>query len=170
MSTVQDLIEEAAKAIRQLQVWQSFGVNNTPRLLGATLMANVTELRATSFHLDLVDVDPRLQTLLFDDLSDLVIPWRDVFNALTRSTSCSHCITLTEGEASTHIVYYKDEDMFLDFSFDLNGKVQTAQILAREQFSYDENTNTAEAIATRCAVNKFAAFVLQWLWSDCESS
>ena len=88
MSTVQDLIEEAAKAIRQLQVWQSFGVNNTPHLLGATLMANVIELRASSFHLDLVYVDPRLQTLLFDDLNDLEIPWRDVLNALTRYRSC----------------------------------------------------------------------------------
>ena len=133
-------------------------------------MANVTELRASSFHLDLVDVDPRLQTLLFDNINDLEIPWRDVFKALTHSPSCSHCITLTEGEASTHIVYYKDEVMFLDFSFDLDGKVQTAQILARDQFPYDENTNTSEAIATRCAVNKFTAFVLQWLWSNCESS
>lgn len=169
MSTVQYIIGEAAKAIRRFHVWQSFG-ENTSSSLGVTLMDYVTELRASSFHLDLVMIEPRLQTLLFDELDELEISWRDVFNAMARSPSCSHCITLTEGEASTHLVYYKEEDMFLNCAFDLNGKVQTAQIMAREQFSYDENTNSAEAIAARHAVNKFTTFVLQWLWSDCESS
>ena len=133
-------------------------------------MVNVVELRASSFHLDLVDVDPRLQTLLFDDLNELEVLWRDVLNALTRSPSCSHCTTLTEGEASIYIVYYKEEDMFLDFAFDLNGKVQTAQILARERFQYDKESNTTEAIATRCSVDKLTTFVLQWIWSECECS
>ncbi|KAL7542994.1 hypothetical protein ACHAXR_012278 [Thalassiosira sp. AJA248-18] len=169
MTTVQDVIETAAKNIRKLHLWHIFGEGYTSSslTLGTTLIDSITELRSFSYHLDLVLVDFRLKTLLHDELDELKLSWRDVLQSITRSPSFPHSISFDEGEASNALVYYEEGGVFLDFILDQHGRVHKAQILAKEQFAYDDISNTMENIAVRCAVQKFTMFLLQWMWMDC---
>ena len=125
-----------------------------------TLVDNITELRASSFHLDLTLVDERLKTLLYDESNELDISWRGIFHTIDSSSSFSHCITLNEGEASTYLIYSKEDDLFLDLSFDLRGKVKVAQLLTQ----YSMSANAAKHV-----VEKFTTFVLKSIWDECES-
>mmetsp|Transcript_23823 Transcript_23823/g.43792 ORF Transcript_23823/g.43792 Transcript_23823/m.43792 type:complete len:890 (+) Transcript_23823:1884-4553(+) len=169
MTTVQEIIANASKNIRKMHLWRIFGEDYSPPLaLGATLMNCIAELRTFSYHLDLLLVDSRLKTLLCDELNEIQLSWRDVLNAITCSPSFSHCITFDESEASNYLVYYKEEDMFLDFTLDQHGRLRQAQVLVREQLVYDEYSNAIECITVRCAVQKFTMFLLQWMWNDCE--
>jgi len=162
MSLVQDTIEKCVKEIRKQCLWQRFSEkSNQPNTLQATtLVDNITELRASSFHLDLTVVDERVKTLLYDS-NELEISWRGIFNTIDRSSSFSHCITLNEGEASTYLIYSKEDDLFLDLSFDLRGKVKVAQLLTQCSMS---------ANAAKHVVDKFTTFVLKSIWDECESS
>jgi len=162
MSLVQDTIEKSVKEIRKQCLWQQFSKkSNQPNTLQATtLVDNITELRASSFHLDLTLVDERVMTLLYDESNELEISWRGIFNTIDRSSSFSHCITLNEGEVSTYLIYSKEDDLFLDLSFDLRGKVKVAQLLTQCSMS---------ANAAKRVVDKFTTFVLKSIWNDCES-
>jgi len=162
MSTVQDTIEKCVKEIRKQCLWQQFSEkSNQPNTLQATtLVDNITELRASSFQLDLTVVDERLKTLLCDESNELKISWRGIFHTIDRSSSFSHCITLNEGEASTYLIYSKEDDLFLDLSFDLRGKVKVAQLLTQCSMS---------ANAAKHVVDKFTTFVLKSIWDECES-
>lgn len=171
MTTVQEMTVNAAKNIRKLHLWRIFGEDYSPPLvLGSTLIGRIAELRAFSYSLDIVLIDSRLETLLCDELNELQLSWRDAFSAITRSVPFSHCITYDEGETSNYIVYCKEKDMFLDFVLDQHGRMQSARMLAREQFLYDENSNTTETITARRAVQEFTLFLLHWMWIDCEIS
>jgi len=163
MSTVQDIAEKSVKEIRKQCLWQQFSKkSNQPNTLQATtLVDNITELRASSFHLDLTVVDERVKTLLCDESNELEISWRGIFNTIDRSSSFSHCITLNEGEASTYLIYSKEDDLFLDLSFDLRGKVKVAQLWTQ----YSMSVNAAKHV-----VDKFTMFVLKSIWDECESS
>ena len=125
-------------------------------------MDSIIELRACSFQLELVAVDPRLQMLLFDE-SELELSWREIFHAITRCESFSHCVTVNEGESSTYLIYDNVEDMILDIAFDLRGKIMVARVLSRDEC--DEKSN-----AVRRTVSKFLILVLQWIWGQCEAS
>jgi len=162
MSAVQDMIEKSAKDIRKRCLWQQFSEkNNQPNTLQATtLVDNITELRASSFHLDLTVVDERLKTLLYDESNELDISWRGIFNTIDRSSPFTHCITLNEGEASTYLIYSQEDNLFLDLSFDLRGKVKVAQLLSQCSMS---------AHAAKHVVDKFTMFVLKSIWDECES-
>jgi len=171
MTTVQEIIVKASNNIRKMHLWKFFGENYSPSLAkGAALMDRITELRTHSHHLDLTLFDSRLKTLLWEELDGLKLSWQDVLNAITHSSSFAHSIAYEEIEASNYLVYYKEEDMFLDLVLDKRGRVQEARILAREQFTFDDYSNSLENYFVRCAVQKFTLFLLQWIWIDCETS
>eukprot|EP00580_Thalassiosira_gravida_P005793 CAMPEP_0201655986 /NCGR_PEP_ID=MMETSP0493-20130528/46294_1 /ASSEMBLY_ACC=CAM_ASM_000838 /TAXON_ID=420259 /ORGANISM="Thalassiosira gravida, Strain GMp14c1" /LENGTH=712 /DNA_ID=CAMNT_0048132589 /DNA_START=432 /DNA_END=2570 /DNA_ORIENTATION=- len=169
MTTTQEIITNAAKGIRKRHLWQIFGDDYSPPLaMGANLMGCITELRTFSYQLDLLLVNPRLKTLLYDELNDLQLLWRDLLNAITRSSSFSHSIIYEESEDSNYLVFCNEEDMFLDFVLDQRGRVREAKILVREQFTYHEYSNATESVTVTRAVQKFTMFLLQWMWTDCE--
>jgi hypothetical protein len=77
MTTVQELVEIAAKNIRKLQIWGSFGKDYShPLMLEESLIDSINELRTTSHCLDLVLIDPRLKYLLWDESNELGLSWR----------------------------------------------------------------------------------------------
>ena len=163
MTAITDLIEQALAAIQKVHIWDHFGKSYSPKSLsGARQMDSIIELRACSFQLELVAVDPRLQMLLFDE-SELELSWREIFHAITRCESFSHCVTVNEGESSTYLIYDNVEDMILDIAFDLRGKIMVARVLSRDEC--DEKSN-----AVRRTVSKFLILVLQWIWGQCEAS
>lgn len=169
MSTVQDMVESAAKAIRKLHLWQMFGVGYSPSLLlGDNVMATIAELRKCSFSSNLLSIDPCLETLLYDEQEELQLSWQGVFSAIARSPPFSHCAAFNAAEASTYLVYMKEEDVFLDFVVHRQDGMQEARILTREPLEI--RSKGEDAITARCAVRKFTLFLLQWLWVDCENT
>ena len=169
MTTVQELVEIAAKTIRKLQIWGSFGKDySRPLMLEESLIDNINELRTISHRLDLVVIDHRLKDLLWDESNELGLSWRCVLIDMTRSPSFPYCTTFDAGETLNYLVYCKEEDVFIELVLDRLERVQLACILTREPFTYDSDTKEANAV--RSAVIKFTTFVLKWLWSDCENS
>ncbi len=168
MTTVQELVEVAAKTIRKLQIWGSFGQDySRPLMLEESLIDNINELRTISHHLDLVVIDPRLKDLLWDESNQLGLSWRCVLTDMTRSPSFPHCTTFDAEETLNYLVYCKEEDVFIELVLDRLERVQEARILTREPLTYDSDTQEANAV--RSAAIKFTTFVLKWLWSDCEN-
>ena len=168
MTTVQELVEVAAKTIRKLQIWGSFGQDySRPLMLEESLIDNINELRTISHRLDLVVIDPRLKDLLWDVSNQLGLSWRCVLTDMTRSPSFPHCTTFDAEETLNYLVYCKEEDVFIELVLDRLERVQEARILTREPLTYDSDTQEANAV--RSAAIKFTTFVLKWLWSDCEN-
>ena len=158
MARVQELIEKATKNIRKSHLWKIFGLDYSPSLSSkVNVMDSVEELRTYSGQLDLVLVDSRLQLLLGDE-DELQLSWRDAFKAITRTPSFSHCISFNKETTSTYLICDKDEDVFIDFVLDEQGRVQQAQVLVRDIINN----------AARSTVQKFTRFLLQWMWIDCE--
>jgi len=91
---------------------------------------------------------------------------------------------IESGDTITHLVYYKEEEVFLDLIVCQQQHqqqqqqpgaevVEAARILAKEQFPdvNVSNSETKEATtAVNSAVQKFVMFLLQWLWNDCETN
>lgn len=168
MTTVQELVEVAAKTIRKLQIWGSFGQDySRPLMLEESLIDNINELRTISHRLDLVVIDPRLKDILWDESNQLGLSWRCVLTDMTRSPSFPHCTTFDAEETLNYLVYCKEEDVFIELVLDRLERVQEARILTREPFTYDSDTKEVNAV--RSAAFKFTKFVLKWLWSDCEN-
>jgi hypothetical protein len=133
---------------------------------------------------ELVSVDPRLTAILQDTSNELRFSWPSVFDAISKSQVFSHCIVIESGDTNTYLVYFKEEDVFIDLIVCRQQHhqqqqpgvevVEAARILAREQFPHDNdtmNSDTKEATtAVKSAAQKFGLFLLQWLWNDCETN
>ena len=179
MTSVRGIIESASKTIRKLHVWKFFvrevASPSTAAGIEALIQSNLAELRRCSNNVDLVSVDPRLTELLNDAPNELRVSWSSVFDSMSQF---SQCIVIDSGETSTYLVYFKDEDVFLDLIVRPRQQqdgvdVEGARILAKGQFfPHDNITNvnseTKESTAVKNAVQKFVMCLLQWLWNDCE--
>jgi len=185
MAAVRGNIESASKTIRNLHIWKFFarGVASQSTLSREILVENLIELRKCSYQVDLVSVDPRLTAILQDTSNELRLSWPSVFNAISKSPVFSHHTVIESGDTITHLVYYKEEEVFLDLIVCQQQHqqqqqqpgaevVEAARILAKEQFPdvNVSNSETKEATtAVNSAVQKFVMFLLQWLWNDCEN-
>lgn len=158
MNTIQEQIESASKAVRKIQLWESFGKG---LVVEDALIDGIAELRAISHHLDLVSIDPRLKDLLCDESNELRVSWRRVLMDMTQSPSFSNCTTvITDDTSSTYLVNFKEE-MFVEFVLDQHENIQEARILTRGR--------AEEAAAVKIVVEKLTTFVLSWIWSDSEN-
>lgn len=158
MNTVQEQIESASKAVRKIQLWESFGRG----LVVADTLIGIAELRAISHHLDLVSLDSRLKDLLWDESNELRVSWRRVLMDMTQYPSFYNCTTvITEDTSSTYLVNFKEEMLFVEFVLDQHENIQEAQILTRG--------GTEEATAVKIVVEKLTTFILSWIWCDSEN-
>ena len=174
MTAVRGIIEAASKAICKLHIWKYFiggNASSASTVSREALIENITELRRCSNHVKLVSVDPRLTELLQDTSNELCISWPRIFDAMSQSPLFSLCTAIECGETMTYLVYFKDEDVFLDLivcpqhqpQHQHGADVEAARILTKGLLS------TKEASAVKNAVQKFVVFILQWMWNDCES-
>lgn len=176
MAAVRGVIESASRTIRRLHMWKFFVKDGASQLLAVpreTLIDNIAELRRCTNHVNLVSVDPRLSEMLQDTSNELRISWPQVFDAMAKSSLFSHCTAMEYGETMTYLLYFKEEDVFLDLmvsSRQQQHEVEDARILTKEQLlSQDNSKEIKVTLAVKNAVEKFVMFLLQWLWNDCES-
>lgn len=81
---------------------------------------------------------------------------------MTQSPSFPNCTTIMAEDTSTYLVYFKEEDMFVEFILDRHESVQEARILTRG--------GTEKAIAVKRVLDKLTTFVLHWIWCNSENS
>ncbi len=169
MTSVQELVEVASKAMRKVQVWKTFGMDwSRSSMSKDTLIDSIAELRQTSHHLELVTYDPRLKDLLWDKSDEFGLSLRHVLTDMSRSSLFPHCTTVDTEDTVNYLFYCEEEDVFIEFVLDRQDCVLIARMLTRESFLYDSDASKSNA--ARNATIKFTTFVLKWMWSDCEMS
>ena len=160
MTAVEDIITAAASKLRKVQLWRRFGSEYAS--LPALSELLMDELRQCCHHIDLMDIEPRLQVLLSEDANELQMSWNEIFEAFGRSP-LFHCIRFDRGEETNWVVYSRENDIFIDIMSESSSPTQeqfhSVQLLLKDNVGMQKTAKNAS--------EQFVSFVLNWVWDDC---
>ena len=163
MSAVEELVTAAGSKIRNVHLWRTLGSDFAPKSVVSVELMD--ELRQCCQHIDLMDVEPRLQSLLAEEANELKIPWEEVFRSFDRSSQF-HCIRLDRGADTNWVVYSRECDIFIDMVSE--SASSTAQnYFRRIQLLLLLDGNDRERSIVTNASHQFISFVLNWILDDC---